>query len=102
MRIHDRDTSFTSGQNKKESQRQRAFRTTYKVGDLLSGIIEEYQGDARAWVIIGDLRVLAEVANTHPLGSRIYLVVTALHPAIILQEADQRLIRESQGLHLIV
>ena len=102
MRIHDRGNSFTPGRDNRESARQRAFRATYKVGDLLLGNVVDYHTDSMAWVTIGDLRVLAELTNRYPIGSEIYLIVTALHPDIILQEADERAREGAKGLHLIV
>jgi hypothetical protein len=102
MRIHDRGQSFTFSQDTRGSNRQHAFRAAYRVGDLLLGTIVEYLTQTMAWVTIGELRVLAELTKKYPLGSEIYLIVTALYPEIILQEADQDAKNRAKGLHLIV
>ncbi len=102
MRIQDNAGSFTSDQGSRESGRQRAFRATYKVGDLLLGTVRDYETDGMAWVSIGELRVLAELTRRYPLGSEIYLIVTCLHPNIILQEADAEARKGAQGLNIIV
>jgi hypothetical protein len=102
MRITDQGQSFTSGQENKGSGRQRAFRAAYRVGDLLLGTVVDYLTPTMAWVAIGEIRVLAELTTTYPQGSEIYLIVTALYPEIILQEADQDAKNRAKGLHLIV
>ncbi|GAU09054.1 hypothetical protein [Desulfoplanes formicivorans] len=102
MRIGDRHHSFSSGRDRKESDRQRTFRSTYRVGDLVLGTLVDYQTDSMAWVQIDELRVLAQLTRKYSPGSQIGLVVTALHPDIILREARDQDRKRPQGLHLIV
>jgi hypothetical protein len=102
MRIGHRQQSLSSGKDRRESRRQQAFRSTYRVGDLVLGTLVDYQTDSMAWVQIDELRVLAQLTRNYPPGTRIGLVVTALHPDIILREARDQDRKNPQGLHLIV
>ncbi|WP_462325334.1 hypothetical protein [Desulfoplanes sp.] len=102
MRIKRHKNSNQSDRPRQETPPQREFRSTYRLGDLILAKIVEYQSENMAWVTIADLRVLAKLKRHYRVGTEIFLMVSALYPEIILQEATGDTENIAQGIHLIV
>ncbi|WP_028574814.1 hypothetical protein [Desulfonatronovibrio hydrogenovorans] len=84
-----------------DNPRVRKFRRKYKQGDVVPGIILEYDSPGLAWVLVDDLRLLAWVARNYFRGQRLHLAVENLYPEIILREIDLTS-DNSDGLSIIV
>lgn len=84
-----------------DNPRVRKFRTKYKVGDIVPGIILEYDAPRLAWVLVDDLRMLAWVTRDYLRGQRLHLLVENMYPEILLKEIDLNS-EDSKGLSIIV
>jgi len=71
-----------------ENPRVKRFRRTYSQGDVLEGIVMEYDSSQLAWVLVDDLRILAWTRNNHFRGRLLHLQVESLHPEIVLKEVE--------------
>ncbi|MFP4084601.1 MAG: hypothetical protein ACLFP9_07000 [Desulfonatronovibrio sp.] len=100
MRIFDQN-SFEPSYLGMENPRVRKFKTRYRVGEVVSGIVLEYDAPRLAWVLVDDLRLLAWVNRDYFRGQRLHLMIENLHPEIVLKEvylSDE----EGGGLSIIV
>ncbi|MFO7727250.1 MAG: hypothetical protein R6X11_02875 [Desulfonatronovibrio sp.] len=93
--------SFEASYQGMENPRVRKFKTRYRTGEVVSGIILEYDGPRLAWVLVDDLRLLAFVNRDYFRGQRLHLMIENLHPEIVLREV-QLSDGEGGGLSIIV
>ncbi|MFW5730656.1 MAG: hypothetical protein ACOCV7_03315 [Desulfonatronovibrionaceae bacterium] len=84
-----------------DNPRIRRFRMKYRPGQVVPGIVLEYDGPHLAWVLVEDLRLLAWVLRDYFRGQRLYLLIENTHPDIILRELDLS-DQENWRLNLIV
>lgn len=92
--------SFEASYQGMENPRVRKFKTRYRIGEIVSGIILEYDGPRLAWVLVDDLRLLAFVNRKYFRGQQLYLMIENLHPEIVLKEVYPD--GEGGGLNIIV
>ncbi len=84
-----------------DNPRIRKFRNKYRVGNIVPGIILEYDSPRLAWVLVDDLRMLAWVVRDYFRGQRLHLVIENMYPEIVLKEIDLT-DEETRGLSIIV
>ncbi len=101
MRIFDQGTREDSAYLALDNPRVRKFRARYRVGQIVHGIILEYDTPMLAWVLVEDLRVLAWVSRDYLRGQRLHLEIIQLCPEIVLKEVDLS-DHKSKGLSIIV
>ncbi len=101
MRIFGRKPDDNGAYLSMENPRVRKFRAKYRVGQVVPGIILDYDAPGLAWVLVDDLRLLAWVAKSYFRGQRLHLIIENIYPEIVLKEIDLTQ-DERKGLSIIV
>jgi len=99
MRIHGRGSStFGSGGRRRDSERSERFRKAHRVGQKVSGTIQEWDDSGLAWVLIDGHPLLAQVSQDSSLGLERTFLVVRLSPDIVLKEITGK----HSGLNVLV
>ncbi|MBI4803937.1 MAG: hypothetical protein HY795_01740 [Desulfovibrio sp.] len=99
MRIRGRgSSSFGSGGQHRESERSERFRKAHRVGQKVSGTIQQWDESGLAWVQIDGHRLLAQVSQDSNLGLERAFLVVSLSPDIVLKEITGK----HSGLNVLV
>ncbi|WP_045212047.1 hypothetical protein [Desulfonatronovibrio magnus] len=101
MRIFDKKTQNESAYLSLDNPRVRKFRAKYRVGEVVPGIILEYDAPKLAWVLVDDLRLMAWVLKDYFRGQRLHLLIESVYPEIVMREIDLSS-EGSKGLSIIV
>lgn len=75
-----------SGGYGRRNDRREAFRRKHVVGQRVIGIFERWQSDSLAWVQVDGHPLLAQLGGSPQPGQRLFFIIKALHPDIVLQE----------------
>lgn len=101
MRIFGRKSDDNGAYLSMDNPRVRKFKAKYKIGQIVPGIILDYDAPGLAWVLVDDLRLLAWVARDYFRGQRLHLIIENFYPEIVLKEIDLTQ-DEGKGLSIIV
>ncbi|MCA1743852.1 MAG: hypothetical protein LC631_07905, partial [Desulfovibrionales bacterium] len=88
MRIFGRKPDDDDAYLSMDNPRVRRFKVKYRVGQIVPGIILDYDSPGLAWVLVDDLRLLASVARDYFRGQRLHLKIESVYPEIVLKEID--------------
>ncbi|CCO24963.1 hypothetical protein [Maridesulfovibrio hydrothermalis] len=71
------------------SERSAIFRKSYKVGEIIQGILLKWEHEKLGWVQIEDQKLLANIQTSPSPGDTLIFLVQQLYPDIILKELSR-------------
>lgn len=86
MRISRNSNPYSDSQSSTTTSRGAIFKRKVKVGQLLKGRILRIEQEGFAWVLIGDMELLAQVENMPETGQSLEFLVLSLEPSIMLRQ----------------
>ena len=89
MRISHNSNPYGGSQSSTTTNRGAIFKRKVKVGQLLKGRMLRIEQDGFAWVLIGDMELLAQVETMPKTGQWLEFLVLSLEPSILLRQLQQ-------------
>jgi len=86
MRISRNSTPYGGGQASTQTSRGALFKRKVKVGQLLKGRMLRVEQEGFAWVLIGDMELLAQIETMPEPGQWLEFLVLSLEPSIMLRQ----------------
>lgn len=86
MRISRNSNPYGGGQSSTQTSRGALFKRKVKVGQLLKGRMLRIEQEGFAWVLIGDMELLAQVETMPEPGQWLEFLVLSLEPSILLRQ----------------
>ncbi|WP_027361853.1 hypothetical protein [Halodesulfovibrio aestuarii] len=86
MRISRNSNPYGGSQSSTTTSRGAIFKRKVKVGQLLKGRMLRIEQEGFAWVLIGDMELLAQVENMPAPGQWLEFLVLSLEPSILLRQ----------------
>ncbi|MCT4535323.1 hypothetical protein [Halodesulfovibrio sp.] len=86
MRISGNSNPYGGSQSSASTSRGAIFKRKVKVGQLLKGRMLRVEQEGFAWVLIGDMELLAQVEHMPEPGQWMEFLVLALEPSILLRQ----------------
>lgn len=86
MRITRNSNPYGGSQSSTTTSRGAIFKRKVKVGQLLKGRMLRIEQEGFAWVLIGDMELLAQVENMPEPGEWLDFLVLSLEPSVLLRQ----------------
>jgi len=88
MRI-SRNNPYGGNQSSITTDKASIFKSKFKVGQLLKGRMLRVEQEGFAWVLIGDMELLAQVETMPEKGQWLEFLVLSLKPSVLLRQLQQ-------------